>query len=118
MRIQDQLRAMGQETHCAEWSEAADYIDRLEAIVEAAEAYFDALDDFNRRHPAALGGPGQGDVRRALRGLMLSACPHGSTMESCGSCEADRGRALELFPSLRRYLPRSLAKHQSEDERA
>lgn len=87
MSIQDQLREMGQEIHSAECLEAADYIDQLEAVVQAARAYFGALDHFSRRYPGALAGPGQGDVRRALRRLMLNACPHGSTMESCGAAK-------------------------------
>ncbi len=103
MRVQDRLRGMGQDTCSAGCSEAADYIDRLEAVVEAAKAYFDALDDFHRRYSKALGGPGQGDVRRALERL-IETCPHGSTMTSCKSCAADRARALRLFPSLRRHL--------------
>jgi hypothetical protein len=42
--------------------------------------------------------------------LVANTCPHDSTVEDCSDCVEDRARALELFPSLRRYLSPSLIK--------
>jgi hypothetical protein len=47
-----------------------------------------------------------------------NTCPHRSSIERCTACAQDRARALELFPTIRRHLPESLAAQQSEDERA
>ena len=48
--------------------------------------------------------------RRRLEELVANTCPHDSTVEDCSDCVEDRARALELFPSLRRYLSPSLIK--------
>ena len=46
-----------------------------------------------------------GRVQRAQRLWIENACPHGTLdVEACPSCAEDRQRALELFPSLRRFL--------------
>lgn len=47
-----------------------------------------------------------------------NTCPHGSSAERCGQCAEDRQRALDLFPSLRRYLPASLATEQTKGGKA
>ena len=48
--------------------------------------------------------------RRQLEEMVANTCPHDSTVEDCSDCVEDRARALELFPSLRRYLSPSLIK--------
>jgi hypothetical protein len=50
---------------------------------------------------------GRDKRRRQLEEMVANTCAHGSTVESCSCCAEDRARALELFPSLRRYLPHS-----------
>lgn len=52
--------------------------------------------------------------RREFEILVRNTCPHGSSIERCGQCARDRQRALDLFPSLRRYLPASLTSTQSK----
>jgi hypothetical protein len=44
---------------------------------------------------------------REFQRRVANTCPHGSNVEACSDCERDRARALELFPTLRRYLPES-----------
>ena len=46
-----------------------------------------------------------------------NTCSHGVIGEHCQECEMDRERAIELFPSLRRYLPASLVPRRSEGAR-
>ena len=55
--------------------------------------------------------------RREFETLVGNTCPHGSSVERCGQCARDRQRALELFPSLRRFLPASLTSTPSEGRR-
>ena len=45
-----------------------------------------------------------------------NTCPHDSSIERCGQCAEDRQHALNLFPSLRRYLPASFATEHAKDE--
>jgi hypothetical protein len=46
-----------------------------------------------------------GRVQRAQRWWIENACRHDALdVEACPSCAEDRQRALELFPSLRRFL--------------
>lgn len=45
--------------------------------------------------------------RHQLEEMVANTCPHDSTVEGCSYCVGDRARALELFPSLRRYVPPS-----------
>jgi hypothetical protein len=48
---------------------------------------------------------GAARVQRAQRWWIENACPHGTLdVEGCPSCAEDRRRALELFPSLSRFL--------------
>jgi hypothetical protein len=55
--------------------------------------------------------------RREFEALIGNTCPHGSSVERCGQCARDRQRALDLFPSLRRYLPASLTSTPSAERR-
>jgi hypothetical protein len=49
-----------------------------------------------------------GRVQSAQRWWIENACPHGAVdVEICPRCAEDRQRALELFPSLRRFLSNS-----------
>jgi hypothetical protein len=49
-----------------------------------------------------------GRVQSAQRWWIENACPHGAVdVEVCPRCAEDRQRALELFPSLRRFLSNS-----------
>jgi len=53
--------------------------------------------------------------RRQLEEMVANTCPHDSTVENCSYCVGDRTRALELFPSLRRYLPPSFTTIQAKE---
>ena len=53
--------------------------------------------------------------RSELEIRIRNTCPHGLTVEGCGECEKDREHALELFPSLRCYLPVALIPARSEE---
>lgn len=53
--------------------------------------------------------------RRQLEEMVADTCPHDSTVERCSYCVGDRARALELFPSLRRYLPPSFITIQAKE---
>ena len=49
-----------------------------------------------------------GRLQRAQRWWIENACRHGGfDLEACPNCAHDRQRALELFPSLRRFLSAS-----------
>ena len=49
-----------------------------------------------------------GRLQRAQRWWIENACRHGGfDLEACPNCVHDRQRALELFPSLRRFLSAS-----------
>lgn len=49
-----------------------------------------------------------GRLQRAQRWWIENACRHGALdVEACPNCAHDRQRALELFPSLRRFLSAS-----------
>lgn len=54
--------------------------------------------------------------RRMFETLVGNTCPHGSRVERCGQCARDRQRALDLFPSLRRYLLDSLTSTSTPSE--
>ncbi len=60
---------------------------------------------------------GRENRRREFEALIGNTCPHGSSVERCGQCARDRQRALDLFPSLRRYLPASLTSTPSAERR-
>jgi len=52
-----------------------------------------------------------GRLQRARRWQIENACRHEAfDVEACPSCAEDRQRALELFPSLRRFLSASAAR--------
>ncbi len=46
--------------------------------------------------------------QRAFESKVSAICSHGSAFDHCSECAQDREFALELFPSLRRYVPASL----------
>ncbi len=56
--------------------------------------------------------------RREIHALICNTCPHGSAIEGCSDCEQDRANALDLFPSLRCYLPDSLIPSPDGDKKA
>jgi hypothetical protein len=54
--------------------------------------------------------------RREFESKVAGTCPHGSGIDRCSECSRDREFALELFPSLRRYLPASVLSARPEEE--
>lgn len=54
--------------------------------------------------------------QRAFERKVSATCSHGSAVDHCSECARDREFALELFPSLRRYVPTSLLPPRLQDE--